>query len=546
MRIKSVKLSKFKRFDNLSIGEIPKSARLVVLLGPNGCGKSSLFDAFRVWHERNGFPIGFAMDDDYLGYYFRNFVQGSPRVDPADKVKVEFYEDIATFTPEQKHQFFYLRTAYRNSPEIKIQQLNRLPKPTEKRERMRMILNDSTVEENYQRLVARTLARFYDRNNNEKKVEALRDELIGRIREPLSKLFPDLLFTEIGVLPEKPEFYFDKGEIHHYGYEKLSGGEKAAFDLLLDFIIKSEYFQNTVFCIDEPETHIHTALQARLLSEMFSLLPDQSQLWIATHSFGMLKEARRLSQENPGEVVFLNFDGHDFDDEVHLEPSDCDQTLWKKMLEITLDNYAQLVLPEVIVFCEGDRHGKKNKTFDQICYTNIFAKTRPNVMFYSMGGCETIDKDSSQMFEFLRTMSPETKFIRILDRDDRSDDEIERRKSQKIKVLRQRDLENYLLDDEVLKAWCLKLDKPELVDEVLKIKYDCFQELREKKGILEDDIKSASKEICVKIKNKLGAIQCGNSGVTIMMDTLSKLITPEMKVYKMLDEDIFGEIEQNT
>ena len=47
MQIKSVTLTNFKRFTNLHIQNIPETAKLVVLLGPNGCGKTSLFEAFK-------------------------------------------------------------------------------------------------------------------------------------------------------------------------------------------------------------------------------------------------------------------------------------------------------------------------------------------------------------------------------------------------------------------------------------------------------------------------------------------------------------------
>lgn len=56
----------------------------------------------------------------------------------------------------------------------------------------------------------------------------------------MSRLFPDLLLTGIGLPTEKSEFYFEKGTTKKYGYEKLSGGEKAAFDLLLDMVIMNE------------------------------------------------------------------------------------------------------------------------------------------------------------------------------------------------------------------------------------------------------------------------------------------------------------------
>ena len=46
MKIKKIHLKNFKRFTDLTIDEIPETAKLVVLIGANGCGKSSLFDAF--------------------------------------------------------------------------------------------------------------------------------------------------------------------------------------------------------------------------------------------------------------------------------------------------------------------------------------------------------------------------------------------------------------------------------------------------------------------------------------------------------------------
>ena len=45
MKIASIHLQNFKRFTDLKIQNIPPTAKLVVLLGPNGCGKSSVFDA---------------------------------------------------------------------------------------------------------------------------------------------------------------------------------------------------------------------------------------------------------------------------------------------------------------------------------------------------------------------------------------------------------------------------------------------------------------------------------------------------------------------
>lgn len=441
MKIKEIHLEKFKRFTDLTIKNIPSTAKLVVLVGPNGCGKSSLFDAFRAWHMMKGYF--FAADKDYC------------RKDSAESraayelVNIQFHNEVPDNLQDFYKNKFYFRTAYRNSPEIKVQHLQQVTSPVEKINNKMMIANDETVDDNYQRLLSKTLGKVYDESYNEVPVKNLRDELISKIREPLQRLFPDLLFTEVGMITDKADFYFDKGTVKHYGYEKLSGGEKAVFDLLLDLVIKSEYYNDTVFCIDEPETHIHTKLQAALLKELFNLINDESQLWIATHSFGMLKQAKKLAEEHPNEVVFINFDGYDFDETVVLEPTDCDAAIWNKMIEISFDDYAAYISPETIVFCEGSARGHTRQNFDARCYTNIFKNIVPKPLFISSGSCSEIE-NVKKLKGIASILSPESEIIILIDRDDRSEEEIRDLEAEGITVLSKRNLESYLLDDEVL------------------------------------------------------------------------------------------------
>lgn len=401
-----------------------------------------------------------------------------------------------------------------------------------------MIENDFTVNDNYQRLVAETLSKVFAKEYDSVKVEELREELIGKIRKSIKNLFGDLELLEIGMPTDKPEFYFRKGITEKYSYEKLSGGEKAAFDLILDLVVKSEFYEDTIFCIDEREAHIHTKLQATLLKELYDLIPEEGQLWVATHSFGMLKEARKIAERNPSEVVFLNFDGYDFDDVVEIEPSRCDETVWNKMLEITLDDFASFLTPETIVFCEGTNQGRKRKDFDARCYSIIFKEKYPNVLFYSLGSCNDIEKEKNSVVEFASKLSPDTRIIRLVDRDDRSEEEIADLEQKGIKVLKRRHIECYLLDDEVLWAWCTENGMENKMDEVANIKQKSMADSIQRGNAI-DDIKSASNDICTKMKKLLGLTKCGNNGETIMRDTVSKLLTQDMQVYKELEKEIF-------
>ena len=68
MKIKSIKLKHFKRFTDLTIEGLPEKAKLVVMIGPNGCGKSSVFDAIQI-----GWYLGIrGADEQEIDYYNSN------------------------------------------------------------------------------------------------------------------------------------------------------------------------------------------------------------------------------------------------------------------------------------------------------------------------------------------------------------------------------------------------------------------------------------------------------------------------------------------
>ena len=67
MRIKSIRLQNYKRFTELTIADVPATARLVVLVGPNGTGKSSVFDSFLL--KAGAAVNNYALSGDREQYY---------------------------------------------------------------------------------------------------------------------------------------------------------------------------------------------------------------------------------------------------------------------------------------------------------------------------------------------------------------------------------------------------------------------------------------------------------------------------------------------
>ena len=535
MKIKSIKLEGFRRFKKLTIEELPETARLVVMIGPNGSGKSSVFDALLRYKYIKGRLVSLSDSDAYyikfnsLGQVSANFTEP----------KVEFHTADPR-TQEEWQKCMHVRSAYRND----------LTRPTgnltfqsrsmiEENRFIRLAENDQAVALNYSRLLSQWIERSSANGRSSENLGQLQDEVFGGLRDSIVELFknPKLVLNNLGSPSNNKIFQFDKGTSQEFSYQNLSSGEKAALDLLLDITVAKEEFNNTVFCIDEPEAHIHTKLQGPLLEQLYKLIPDNSQLWIATHSIGMVRKAYEIWSAVPDSVVFLDFgkddsgQDRDFDGPVKIKPAKPSPNFWASTYEVALGDLAGLVVTGRTVFCEGEE-------FDAECYKNIFKNRYPEINFVSLGARGNVEKSVTAANLAIEKIVKSARVIGIVDRDKATCGEIKRNAEKGIRTLSRKTIESYLLDDEVLTKLCEDYGESDKVKDLLTAKQDAL----DKHGLkASDNLKPIVQQVHGAAQKILKSANLGNTRESFMMDELAPRIQPGMKVYEQLEKDIFGE-----
>ena len=534
MKLATITIKDFRRFTDLKIQNLPEPTRLIMLAGPNGCGKSSLFDAFAIWHRSRSRPQeNLGWDSTYHSKSGSDILRSR---EITDQVQIEFHDE-RTRTEEEQKKLFYIRSAYRNDPEFQTNTLRTVGSVLDEGTVRRLIENDATVSKNYSRMVSNSLQDMYEYADPDERIRQFRERTISEVRQPFARLFPEMELNSLSNPLENGTFRFTKGSSKGFEFKNPSGGEKAAFDLILDIAVRRKEYNNTVFCIDEPESHMNARLQAELLQVLYDLIPTDCQLVMATHSVGMMRRARDIGTKSPESVVFLDFGGRDFDQGQIIEPATPSRNFWHGIYQIALDDLAALVAPSRVVICEGSpASAGNNHSHDALCYDAIFREKYPETRFVSMGNDQQIIGDQRGLAEALGLLISGLNVIRLVDRDDRTSEEVKQLQQKGVRALSWRNLESYLYDDEVLTALAHFVGQPNKIGEILQAK----KLLLSSTSGPQDDLKQVSGQLFVECRKILQLNQRGNNEASFSRDTLSTLIKPGMAVYDQLEQDIFS------
>jgi 2-hydroxy-3-keto-5-methylthiopentenyl-1-phosphate phosphatase len=390
---------------------------------------------------------------------------------------------------------------------------------------------DDKMEENYRRLYIKYNKYLHDTDCTPSIAKA---KIIGDINNSLKNCL-DLEIISIGSIEANQGTLFFKKSDHakEFEFNVLSSGEKEVVDILLDLYLRQDEYNETIFLIDEPELHINTSIQRKLLLEINKLVGEHCQIWVATHSIGFM---RALQEDLKDDCQIIQFrQGINWASSPQiLLPIKKSLSKWKEIFETALGELSALVSPRRIVYCEGkDKPGYngQEKGFDAKVFNNIFGEKHYDTLFISSGGNTELDQRSEIALAILTKVFSDIEILVIKDRDVSSgklNDENDRQiylqnNPHHFRIMKRWEIENYLYDKEVLIAYC---EKSNLIFN--EFEYDKFVT-----NIIDQNLKDETG----RIKNFCGISTSINPENFKL--TLSSFITENMNVYKELEQCIF-------
>ncbi len=426
MKIKKLELINFKRFTHLVIDGISEKTKLVLLIGANGSGKSSIFDGFDFLNK--GIYKNIKEPHNANDYYPKNKTQ-------QPIVKIELFNNIIL----EKEGFSILRGDRTIAENFIGRSSIRIVPRISSNAFVSGIATDRDSPDSYidhdTRFINDVFAYIQNINSalqepifTGQQADTLKifGEFINPLNESLLKIFGGTAQTTIQIIQFKdaisnvpPQLIFKKGD-SRISYDLLSHGEKQVIILLINFIVRQEYYQNAVLFIDEMDCHLNTALQYNLIQEITEKwIPENTQLWTASHALGFIDYARRSDN-----AVTIDLNLHDFDDKIELCPT----------VKDNLDVYniaapVELLLSLMkegrnVIFCEN----QNDRFFNLLGFSNC--------IFTGL-------KDSRSVFLAIKR---DNNYHAIRDRDFLSDKDIEKLKKlyPNLHILKYYDFENYL------------------------------------------------------------------------------------------------------
>jgi Protein of unknown function (DUF4435)/AAA domain, putative AbiEii toxin, Type IV TA system len=222
-----------------------------------------------------------------------------------------------------------------------------------------------------------------------------------------------------------------------YHSSEMSDGERVIFYLIGQCLAVKK---DGIIVIDEPELHLHKALQGRLWDSVEAERPDCLFIYL-THDLDFA-----VSRVSSKKIWLKSYENNHWDWHLIPESEDIPERL---LLEI-------LGSRKPILFVEGDRN-----SLDFFVFSHMFK----DFTVTPCGGAPAVIHSTRSFSNLKHLHSLECKGI--IDRDFRSDEQINNLRSLEIFCLTVSEIENLFLSEEVLKAVALSLHRED-VDSIIE------------------------------------------------------------------------------
>ena len=474
MKIKKLVIKNFKNITNLSMENIPD---LVVIAGPNGSGKTSIFEAIRVFKAAMGpytdsdmsiihqeanqqlgnlitfgksestISIGFELDSDEISYLKQQgyddeikstngslLLEGTVTISksgsarPADSYPA-LSHILSHYDATDKLGAIMYIPAFRDLPSGDVGDITFSSNWAVQQKTQIMGNIRAKFQKMKQNIVAMS---FYDQHH-------LNDQSTKFIPQ-VQKIFKDFFFPKefLGVVIDKALScsFPIKYNNHTHDIDYLSSGEK---EILMTFteILKLQ-LTGSIILFDEPDLHLNAALEKKIIRNLDKIAKEGNQIWVITHSLEIIGS---IPIESLYKIKSI-FPENDKENMIEL----CSEKRDKYEIFNNLGATTGIqLISDKIVYVEGSSDIEILRT--------LFKEFDDKICFIETNGVKGIQGISHAVGKLMDQATKHDSFLMIRDRDFLTDDkreELVNKYENRVHVLTKRNIENLLLDPNIL------------------------------------------------------------------------------------------------
>lgn len=350
---------------------------------------------------------------------------------------------------------------------------------------------ETFMQQDYGKVLSTLFARTAERDRKHSEETRRLESYIPVDDAPIDvliKLWDEILPHRKIVLEDGKVKVIDNLHGTDYHGKEMSDSERVALYLMGQCLVAPA---GSIFIVDEPEIHLHTSIMQSLWNKLEEAKPDCLFVYI-THDLGFA--STRVSSTN---IWVREFDG--------------DKT-WKWEFVPDVEGFPESLLLELmgsrrtIVFVEGEKGGK-----DHSIYQSIFR----NYNVVPRNGCQKVIDSVKSMN--LNESFHHVSVFGIIDRDYRTDQEIEGLQELGVHTIDVAEIENILLNKSTLRIVSENQQLPP--DQVINKALEIAKEM-----LAKDIERQTSLRTCRALENRLSRIDNKSIGLNAIKLTVTETI----------------------